>query len=123
LQVPANISLVQLPPYAPELNPIENLWHYLRSHYWANRKYADYTALEAAAMHAWQHTCLNNEIIRSVCQTSTPITKNVNHSIVQHVCVVDACYPFSFTYVLTALKQPFITNHPKQDGYHDRNNY
>ena len=25
-----------LPPYSPELNPVENLWHYLRSHYWAN---------------------------------------------------------------------------------------
>jgi len=68
LQVPDNVSLVQLPPYSPELNPIENLWHYLRSHYWSNRKYADYTALEAAAMHAWQHACLDNQTIRSVCR-------------------------------------------------------
>jgi transposase len=29
LRVPENISLVQLPAYSPELNPIENLWHYL----------------------------------------------------------------------------------------------
>ena len=41
LQVPANVSLIQLPPYSPELNPIENLWHYLRSHYWSNRKHAN----------------------------------------------------------------------------------
>ena len=32
-----NVSLIRLPPYSPELNPIENLWHYLRSHYWSNR--------------------------------------------------------------------------------------
>jgi hypothetical protein len=30
LAVPHNITLVPLPPYAPELNPIENVWEYLR---------------------------------------------------------------------------------------------
>jgi transposase len=30
LTVPENITLVRLPPYAPELNPIENVWQYLR---------------------------------------------------------------------------------------------
>ena len=29
LAVPHNITLVPLPPYAPELNPIENVWEYL----------------------------------------------------------------------------------------------
>ena len=27
---PDNISLLRLPPYAPELNPVENIWQYLR---------------------------------------------------------------------------------------------
>jgi transposase len=67
LQVPENITLLPLPPYSPELNPIENLWHYLRAHHWANREYADYDALRAAACAAWQDTCLNPEIVRSVC--------------------------------------------------------
>ena len=49
LVVPANVSLIQLPPYSPELNPVENLWHYLRSHYWSLRVYRDYEALEEAA--------------------------------------------------------------------------
>ena len=31
LQVPDNITLVKLPPYSPELNPMENVWAYLRS--------------------------------------------------------------------------------------------
>ena len=31
LVVPANVSLIQLVPYSPELNPVENLWHYLRT--------------------------------------------------------------------------------------------
>ena len=29
--VPSNVSLIQLPPYSPELNPVENLWHYTKS--------------------------------------------------------------------------------------------
>lgn len=32
LKLPANITLIPLPPYSQELNGIENLWHYLRSH-------------------------------------------------------------------------------------------
>lgn len=68
LEVPDNVSLVRLPPYSPELNPIENLWHYLRSRYWSNRKYADVAALEAAALHAWGQVCLEPKIIGSVCR-------------------------------------------------------
>lgn len=34
---PPNITLLPLPPRAPELNPIENLWQYLRPNYFANR--------------------------------------------------------------------------------------
>ena len=30
LAVPSNVTLLRLPPYAPELNPIENVWEYLR---------------------------------------------------------------------------------------------
>ena len=33
LQVPSNVTLISLPPYSPELNPLENLWRYLRSHF------------------------------------------------------------------------------------------
>ena len=31
LEVPDNITLLKLPPYAPELNPMENVWAYLRA--------------------------------------------------------------------------------------------
>ena len=29
LRVPGNISLLPLPPYSPELNPVENIWQFL----------------------------------------------------------------------------------------------
>jgi hypothetical protein len=43
LKVPNNITLLHLPPYSPELNASERLWHHLRSHHLANRVYADYS--------------------------------------------------------------------------------
>jgi transposase len=68
LQVPENVSLVELPPYSPQLNPIENLWHYLRSHHWSNRWYADYDALMDAAIDAWRKVALVPNTVKSVCR-------------------------------------------------------
>ena len=50
LKVPDNITIILLPPYSPELNPVENLWHYLRSHYWSNRAYVGYDDWRFAAI-------------------------------------------------------------------------
>jgi transposase len=69
LRVAANMTILLLPPYSPELNPVENLWHYLRSQHWSNRAYADYDALREAACHAWQATCLNPNLIQSISHT------------------------------------------------------
>lgn len=68
LVVPENITIIELPAYSPELNPVENLWQYLRSHYWANRSYGDYDDLRQAACDAWQRVCLTSEMIKSICQ-------------------------------------------------------
>ena len=67
LVVPENVSLIGLLPYSPELNPVENLWHYLRSHHWSNRVYPDYEALRDAATEAWRAVCMDPEKIRSIC--------------------------------------------------------
>ena len=37
LRVPENVSLLRLPPYAPELNPVENVWRFLRQNQLSNR--------------------------------------------------------------------------------------
>ena len=67
LRVPANVTLVYLPPKSPELNPVENLWHYLRSHYWSNRLYETWDDLKLAAVDAWRRVCLLPELVRTVC--------------------------------------------------------
>lgn len=67
IEVPHNVRLLRLPPYSPELNPVENLWHYLKSHHWSNRSYADYDALIDAAQDAWNRVCIIPEKIKSIC--------------------------------------------------------
>src|SRR3954447_3950880 len=67
LVVPGNVSLIGLLPYSPELNPVEDLWHYLRSHHWSHRVYPDYEALRDAATESWRAVCLDPEKIRSIC--------------------------------------------------------
>lgn len=37
LVVPDNIDIIYLPPYSPELNPIERLWKYMKTNYIHNR--------------------------------------------------------------------------------------
>ncbi len=67
VRCPANVTLIRLPPYSPELNPVENQWHYLRSHHWSNRQYKDVEALYAAAEAAWGRCCLDETTIKTVC--------------------------------------------------------
>ena len=51
--MPKNISLLHLPPYAPELNPVENLWAYLRGNKLSNRIFDTYDAILDACCDAW----------------------------------------------------------------------
>jgi transposase len=67
LDIPENITVVELPPYSPELNPIENLWHYLKSHFWSNRADDNYDELEEAAMQAWKQAARDHDLIKTVC--------------------------------------------------------
>jgi hypothetical protein len=48
LQVPANMRIVLLPPYSPELNPAEHLWEALREDWFANTVFHDLDAVEDA---------------------------------------------------------------------------
>ena len=67
LVVPSTIGLILLPPHSPELNPVENLGHYLRSHHWSNRVYRDYDELEAEAIRSLCKVCLDAELVKTVC--------------------------------------------------------
>jgi hypothetical protein len=54
LVVPRNLTLAHLPPYSPELNPVEKVWQYLRDRWLSHRVLAGgYEAVVDAACAAW----------------------------------------------------------------------
>ncbi len=65
LLVPTNVTLLRLPPYSPELNPIERAWLYLRKRHLSHRVHDGYTAIVDAVCHAWR--MLDPERLRSLC--------------------------------------------------------
>lgn len=48
-----NITIIKLPPYSPELNPVEQIWSWLRQHCLANRKFKGYDDIVEACSDAW----------------------------------------------------------------------
>ncbi len=53
LRVPPNFSLINLPPYSPELNAIEKVWQYLRGCYLSGRLFSGTRAIVDACCEAW----------------------------------------------------------------------
>lgn len=66
LVVPDNIVLVHLPPYSPELNPMENVWEYLRANKLTARVWDDYDAIVTACERAWNFLIADPDRIRSI---------------------------------------------------------
>jgi transposase len=74
LDVPQSITLVPLPPYSPELNPVERVWLYLKERFLSMRLLNDYKAIVTAASRAWKR--LRRQSGRLASLTSYPwITK------------------------------------------------
>lgn len=53
LRMPKNIIPVFLPPRSPELNPVENVWQYLRQNWLSNRVFPDLAGIVDACVRAW----------------------------------------------------------------------
>lgn len=53
LRVPGNISLIPLPPRAPELNPTENVWQFMRDNWLSNRVFKSHDDIVDHCCHAW----------------------------------------------------------------------
>ena len=59
LKVPKNLTIILLPSRSPELNPVENIWQYLRQNWLSNRVFEDYDAIIEAGCQAWNKPCLS----------------------------------------------------------------
>lgn len=54
LEVPDNITLLFLPPRSPELNPVENIWQFIRDNWLSNRVFKSYRDIIDQCCHAWK---------------------------------------------------------------------
>ena len=68
LPVPDNISLLALPPYSPELNPVENIWQFLRSNFLSHQVWNSYDEILAACRNTWNKFMQMPEKIASITQ-------------------------------------------------------
>ncbi len=76
LRVPDNIRLLHLPPYSPELNPMENVWDYLRQNKLCATTWDSYDDILQACKTAWNWLIADPARIRSI-GTRTWATVNV----------------------------------------------
>ena len=53
LPVPGNITLIPLPPKSPELNPVENIWQFMRDNWLSNRVFKSYDDILDHCCFAW----------------------------------------------------------------------
>lgn len=70
LVVPDNLSLLTLPPYSPELNPVENVWHYLRANWLAISVFDSYDAILDACCTAWNRFANDPKTVTSITERS-----------------------------------------------------
>ena len=50
-----NLSIIKLPPYSPELNPIEQVWSWLHQHHLVKRCFNGYDDIVDACCKAWNN--------------------------------------------------------------------
>jgi transposase len=62
LEMPKNITPIFLPSHVPELNPVENIWQYLRANWLSNRVFESYDAI----CEAWRKLIAQPETITSI---------------------------------------------------------
>ena len=70
LVVPENITLLPLPPRSPELNPVENVWQFMRDNWLSNRVFTGYDDIVAHCCDAWNDLIDQPWRIRSIGRRS-----------------------------------------------------
>ena len=62
-----NVKIIKLPPYSPELNPIEQVWGWLRQHHLANRCFKNYEDIVNACTIAWNDFVSDKVRVTKMC--------------------------------------------------------
>jgi len=67
LTVPDNITLIRQPPYAPECNPVERIWLFLRERLLSLQVWPDQETIIQACCNAWNALASEPGRIQSLC--------------------------------------------------------
>ena len=67
LDIQKNITLIPLPPYSPELNPMEQVWEWMKNNYLSNICFDSYNDILEKLTIAWNHFSSNAELVKSIC--------------------------------------------------------
>ena len=79
--MPKNITPIFLPSRAPELNPVENIWQYLRGNWLSNRVFDTYDAIIDAACEAWRKLIAEPQTITSNRNAGLGSTRSIQMTI------------------------------------------
>ena len=63
----SNLSIIKIPPYSPELNPMEQVWSWLRQHHLANRCFKGYEDIVETCSRAWNDFISESSRVISMC--------------------------------------------------------
>lgn len=66
LTIPDNIMIETLPPYSPELNPVEPIWEEIREKFFDNVVFKTMAAVENKLVEALLHLENNPQVVRSI---------------------------------------------------------
>jgi len=66
LEVPQNLTIILLPSRSPELNPVENVWQYLRQNWLSNRVFETYEDILDGGCGAWNRLIAQPQTIMSI---------------------------------------------------------
>ncbi|MDO4251406.1 MAG: IS630 family transposase [Moraxella sp.] len=65
-----NVTLLKLPPYSPELSPIEQVWQYIKQHWLSNHSFDSYDDIVDSACRAWLKFSEQLDVVKSITARS-----------------------------------------------------
>ncbi|VVM17538.1 Mobile element protein [uncultured Gammaproteobacteria bacterium] len=63
----SNVTLLPLPPYSPELNPVEQLWQQIKQRFLSNTTFQNYDDIIERSCQAWNEILSEDGFIKNLC--------------------------------------------------------
>lgn len=77
LAIPGNMRILFLPPYSPELNPVEHIWDEMREKWFANTVFKDMAGVENTLIESLRRLENNAALVKSLCGFNWIVKCNV----------------------------------------------